>query len=83
MRMSNAPGAQRGRDVHELSTMKRVCGGEGGFASQSPAVILARALEREGALQPGHQSWAGLQVRAAMQGGGVKRRATGLGSGGH
>lgn len=36
-----------GRDVHELSTMKRACGGEGGFASQSPAVILERALARE------------------------------------
>ena len=32
------------RSVQELSTMKRAAGGEAGFPSVSPAVIVARAL---------------------------------------
>lgn len=35
---------ERQRGVHELSTMKRAMGGEGGFADMSPAVILRDAL---------------------------------------
>lgn len=55
-----------GRDVHELSTMKRACGGEGGFASQSPAVILERALVREQQAQQAQQASGEAAVQASQ-----------------
>eukprot|EP00887_Chlorella_sp_A99_P007116 scaffold2.g7116.t1 len=48
---------EQGRDVHELSTMQRAAGGVHNFPAQSPAVILARALDRRGLLQADHTSW--------------------------